>query len=238
MAAATVHVLLGDPQGASVINSAHTALISPVHKHFQDRWMDIITTSSLARRTAKLHLWMEEDPFNPFGSQAVQILAATYSARNNYLNTARFGMLSLLVIPDDAMTLNGVAMAMAEGNFQLERGLVLSERAISILSSPDKLKKPAQLTQQQWSREINSARGAAVETKAWLLAKLKRYALAKQSFELSASMHPTDELYMHFGQMLAEQKKYAEARTIFNKGIRLNGPMKQEIKKLLQNLGK
>lgn len=238
LAASTVHLLLGDPQGASVINGAQSNLIAPVQQIFQDKWRDIVTTPSLARRTARFQSWLEEDPFNPLGSQVVQILAATFSARKDYLNTARFGILSLRVIPEDAMTLNGVALAMAEGEFQLERGLMLSERAVSILNSPDGLRKPAHLDQQQWNRELINARAAAIETKAWLLSKLKRYSLAKQNFDLSASMHPTDELYLHYGKMLIDQKNTVEARRILNKGLQLNGPRSQEIKMVLRNLGK
>jgi tetratricopeptide (TPR) repeat protein len=238
IAASTIHMMLGDPQGAGVINSAQAKEIGPVQQIFLSRWQDIVTTRSLVRRTEKFQGWMEEDPFNPMGSQIVQLLAATYSARQDFTNTARFGLLSLRVIPDDAMTLNGVALAMASGGFQLERGLMFSERAISILNSPAKLKRPPNMSQQQWNKELLNARAAAIETKAWLLAKLKRYPQAKQSFDLSESMHPTDELYLHYGTMLKEQGKLTEARRILNKGLKMNGPHREEIKIIIQNLGK
>jgi tetratricopeptide (TPR) repeat protein len=190
------------------------------------------------RRAGKLHDWLFEDPLCDFGPQCLQILAATYSAFKDYRSTALYGLVSIRATPEDAMTLNGVAFAMAEGNFQLERGLLLANRAVSILRNPIRLNKPPRLSESRWQRELKHALAASLDTKGCLLTRLKRWDEARAAFEEALKLEKSDEIYYHFGLMLKEKGDLNEAVRMLREGLKFTGPKRTEIQMALEELEK
>jgi tetratricopeptide (TPR) repeat protein len=238
LAAMRVHSQLGDSDGAQAIAEKYKTMVEPIASLEAGKWSEIISGGSAGARLEKIFRFITLDPFSDFMPQCFQILAPTYSALGDHRSTAVFGLLSLRITPDDAMTLNGVAFAMAEGEFDMERGLQLADRAVEILFQPGRLKKPPQFSQSQWQRELNHARAAGLDTKGWLLCKLGRWREAEDAFNMAIALESSDEYYLHLGITFMRQGKKEEARRAFNSGLRLGGNQRRRIETELTRLDK
>ena len=238
LAAARVRHVLGDDAGSASIATRYSSAIGAVQAAESARWADIVSTSDPKERSAKINAWMAEDPLSDFMPQCLQILAATHSAIGDYRSTAMAGMISLQVMPDDAMTLNGVAMAMAEGGFQLERADVLARRAVEILRQPGDLRKPPQLSERRWREELQHALAAALDTRGWVLTKLERWEDARSVFEEAIAIERNDEFYLHYGLMLEASGDVNAAREMLRKGARLGGAFRLRLESELARLGR
>ena len=238
LAAARVRHALGDEAGSASLASRHSSAIGVVHAAESARWAEIVSTRAPKERLAKIHAWMSEDPLSDYMPQCLQILAATHSALGDHRSTAMAGLLSLQVMPDDAMTLNGVALAMAEGGFQLERALALAGRAVEVLRQPGDLRKPPQLSERRWREELQHALAAALDTKGWVLTKLERWEEARVAFEEAIALERNDEFYLHYGLMLEASGDVAAAKDMLRKGARLGGAFRLRIENELARLGR
>ncbi|HUX05817.1 MAG TPA: tetratricopeptide repeat protein [Acidobacteriota bacterium] len=238
LAAARVHHQLGDAAGSAALAQRYKDRLLEVEHIETERWAGIVGMRNPRERIAALHRWLEEDPFNDYMPSILQILAASYSESEDYRSTALFGLLSLRVTPDDAMTLNGVAFAMAEGGFERERGLELASQAISILQNPERLNKPPQLSERRWREELEHALAACLDTKGWLLTGLGRYEEARSAFQAALEIEREDIFYLHLGLMLIERGDREGAVNMLRKGARLGGPNRLRIESELDRLGK
>ena len=236
MAAIRLHSQMGDKEGALAVARLYKDEIEPITTAETKLWTEIVSTSNPKTRLRKLHEWLDRDPFSDYLPHCLQLLAATYSAVEDFRSTALFGLLSLELTPDDAMTLNGVAFAMAEGGFELEKGLELVEDALEILMNPDSLRKPPQLSDTQWKRELNHATAACLDTKGWLLFKLGILDEAHRALEMAIQLEGVDEFYLHLGLTLKKQGKPDEARRALRTGLKLSGFHRAEIEAALDEL--
>ena len=236
IAAAAIHAMLGDTAGAQAVERTHKEIIDTARSAEEERWTAVGAATSPARRIELIHDWLAEDPFSSFVPSLVQILAPSYLAAEGYRSTAVFGLMSLRLMPEDAMTLNGVAFAMAEGGFQFERGLVLANRAVSILDTPGALRRPEGMSDQRWRAVLNEARAATLDTRGWLQTKLGRFDAAQKSFDEALNLAEKDEFYLHYGLMLKAKGGTALARDKLRRGLRLNGPHRAEIRRVLDEL--
>ena len=238
VAAMHVHHQMGRIQEARVISERYKELVEPLIREESQRWAEIISARDARDRLEKIHRWIAEDPLSDYVPQCIQILAATYSALEDYRSTALFGLLSLALTPGDAMTLNGVAFAMAEGEFQLERGLTLANQAIDILANSDRLSKPEQISKVRWRDELRYARAACLDTKGWLLTKLGRWQEAADSFDAAIELERVDEFFLHKGLMFLGQGREAEARKALREGLKISGRHRRDIEAALDKLQK
>ncbi len=238
LAAARIHHQLGDATGSAAMAQRYKDRVLEVQRAESQRWAQIVGIRDPRERIGALHRWLEEDPFSDFASSILQILAASYSEIEDYRSTAVFGLLSLRVTPDDAMTLNGVAFAMAEGGFELERGLLLASQAITVLQNPERLSKPPQLSDRRWREELEHALAACLDTKGWLLTKLGRWEEAHSAFNAALEIERQDIYYLHLGLMLIERGDSEGAVSVLRKGARLGGPNRLRIESELDRLGK
>lgn len=236
LAAIRLHKRLEDPDGALAIAKRYKSDMEPVVSLEANKWAEIISTNDPKIRLGKIHSWLALDPFTDYLPNCLQILAATYSALGDYRSTALFGLLSLKVMPDDAMTLNGVAYAMAEGEFELDHGLTLVGKAMDILAKPELLKKPPQLNDIQWQRELIHARAACLDTKGWLLSKMGRWAEAREALNDAIRLERSDEFYLHLGLTYMKEGKNNEARKALRAGQKLGGPHRRRIESVLIEL--
>jgi tetratricopeptide (TPR) repeat protein len=238
LAATRVHLMLGDAEGARALETRHKVRIAPIVLAEQKRWQEIVGAGAPEVQKTRLHAWLSDDPLSAWTPQCLQILAAAYAGLGDHENTAIFGLASLRMTPEDAMTLNGVAYAMAEGGFMLERGLLLADRAIAILRAPNRLQKPPQLSEARWKQELNGALAASLDTRGWLLTGLQRWREAESAFQEALTLGERDEFLYHYGVMLKGQGRTAEARKILERGHRLGGPMRARISAALDELGR
>jgi tetratricopeptide (TPR) repeat protein len=236
MSAAAIHQMLGDTAGASALETIYKEQIQRTRSGEAARWTDITGTRSIESKIQKLHTWLAEDPITSYASMAFQLLAPSYLMTGNYRSTALYGLLSLRVTPSDAMTLNGVALAMAEGQFQLERGLRLADQAYSVLSSSGKLRKPEGMSDTQWKVILEDAQASTLDTKAWLLTRLKRWDEAEKAYNDALRIVEKDEFYLHYGIMLLEQGNKERALEKLKRGLRISGPKRHEIRELITTL--
>jgi tetratricopeptide (TPR) repeat protein len=238
LAAARVCHQLGYPTDSAAVAGKYKEQVLAQQHAEAARWSGIVGLRDARERARLIHQWLEEDPFSDYVPSMLQILAATYSEMKDYRSTAVYGLLSLRISPDDAMTLNGVAFAMAEGDFELERGLMLVTQAITILQNPDRLNKPPQLSENRWREELNHALAASFDTNGWLLTKLQRWDEARQAFNAAIALERQDVYYLHLGLMSIEQGDKAAAVEAFRKGARLGGPNRLRIESELSRLNK
>jgi len=236
LAAARVRQKLGDQAGAADFAVRHKKLISEAQQAEIGRWSDVVSTSDARTRAKKILAWLNEDPLSDFSPRCLQILAATYAELGDHRATALYGLLSLRIMPNDAMTLNGVAFAMAEGGFELDRALLLSDRAVGILRKPEMLTRPTQLSERRWREELRHALAASLDTKGWVLTRLGRWQDARSAFEEAIGLERNDEYYLHFGLMLARSGKTEEAKRTLRKGARLGGRFRMQIESELARL--
>jgi len=236
LAAIRMHRTLGDAEGAQALARRYSGFVEPILQLEGGRWAAIIGTTSPLERIELVHRWLDVDPFSDYVPQCLQILAATYSEVGDHRSTALFGLMSLRVSPDDAMTLNGVALAMAEGEFELERGLVLAGRASDLLQDAGRFSRPPELSESRWRREMVHARAACLDTRGWLLTKLRRWEEARDAFEAAIRLERSDEFYLHLGLMLIARGSPEEARTALRQGRRLGGSHRREIEEALSGL--
>lgn len=237
IAAAAIHTMLGDTSGAQIIERTHKDILDQARAAQTQRWREIGRATSPQRRIEMIHQWLAEDPFSTFVPSLVQVLAPSYLAAEDYRSTALFGLMSLRLMPEDAMTLNGVAFAMAEGGFQYQRGLILANRATAILETPGALRQPEGMSDQRWRAVMNEARAATLDTRGWLQTKLGRYDDAQKSFDEALNLDEKDEFYLHYGLMLkAKGGGTALAMDKLRRGLRLNGPHRAEIRRALDEL--
>jgi tetratricopeptide (TPR) repeat protein len=238
LAAARVYHQLGMPAESATIAARFKEQVLAQQQAEAGRWASIIGTRAARSRAEAIQQWLEEDPFSDYVPSLLQILAATFSEAGDYRATAVFGLLSLRLMPDDAMTLNGVAFAMAEGGFELDRGLTLAAQAITILQNPDRLNKPPQLSESRWREELNHALAASLDTKGWLLTKLRRWDEALQAFGAAIELERQDIYYLHMGLMLIERGDRDGAANALRKGAALGGPNRLKIESEISKLGK
>ena len=236
LAALRVHRALGDPEGAQALARRYSGFVEPILQLEAGRWAAIVGTASPFERIELVHRWLDVDPFSDYLPRCLQILAATYSEVGDYRATALFGLVSLRLSPDDAMTLNGVAFAMAEGEFELERGLVLAGRAIDLMRDAGRFSRPPELSESRWRREMVHARAACRDTRGWLLTKLRRWREAREAFGAAIRLEMSDEFYLHLGLMLIARGSPEEARTALRQGRRLGGSHRREIEEALASL--
>jgi tetratricopeptide (TPR) repeat protein len=236
LAAARVHLRLGDREAANRTRERFKGIIDPVIQAETRRWAEVIAARDPRSRADKIHRWMAEDPLSDFFPRCLQILAATYSELGDYRATAAFGLLSLKLVPHDAMTLNGVAFAMAEGEFELDRALLLAEQAIAILAHPERLNKPPQLSESRWREELRHAKAASLDTKGWVLTKLGHWQEARSAFDDAIDLERADVYYLHKGIMQARSGNVDAARKTLRAGARLGGPNRRSIETELARL--
>lgn len=238
LAASRVHLMLGDNEGARALETRHKERLQPIVQAEDQRWQQIVSTGAPAAQIRLIHAWLTDDPLSAWASQLLQILAAAYAGVGDHEATAIFGLASLRMTPEDAMTLNGVAYAMAEGGFMLERGLLLADRAIAILRNPVRLQRPPQLSETRWKQELSGALAASLDTRGWLLTRLQRWKEAETAFTEAIGIRERDEFYYHYGLMLKAAGRPAEARKTLEKGHRLAGPNRGRISIALDELGR
>jgi tetratricopeptide (TPR) repeat protein len=233
---AAIHIMVGDYLGAQDINEKYKDLISPILNSQALNWQEVSQTNNMQRRINIIHQWLATDPLSSYVTSCFQLLAPAYMQTGQYRSTALFGYLSLKFMPEDAMTLNGVAYAMAEGEFMLEQGLGLADKAIALLSGS--MQKPTNRSDAQWDATLREARAATMDTKGWLLTKMERWAEAKKAFQTCLLTYEKDEFYIHYAEMLNRSGSIMEAQIVLQKGIKLNGPRRFELEEMLRNLNR
>lgn len=199
-------------------------------------WQQAIQTQQPSARAKLLLDWLEKHPMTPIRTRALQLLAGTYAEMYDHQRTIHYGRMTLQLMPTDAMTLNGVAYASAQAGLDMEEGLLLSDRALTILSASDQLQKPSGMTSAQWRREILNAQAATMDTHALLLTRLGRYSEAQRYFVSALAKAQRDEIYLHYGLMLKESGKTDEATSILEAGLALAGPHAGEIESALASI--
>jgi hypothetical protein len=196
-------------------------------------------TSDLTARTALLERYARAFPDSPYTLGVREQTAIAYQQAQNTAKMTDTAQEILAKDPDNISMLLLLADNWSENGQQLDKAAADAKKALELLAQA---KKPDNLTDDQWQKQISIQKGLAYSVLGQVYVNNNQNAQAIDSFKQASPLLKADafsygrNLY-RLGFTLAKMKRIPEARTVLTEAVSINSPYKAKAQETLNKIG-
>jgi tetratricopeptide (TPR) repeat protein len=196
-------------------------------------------TADLATRTKLLERYAKAFPDSPYTLGVREQTAIAYQQAQNTPKMIETAQDILAKDPENISMLILLADNWSESGQQLDKAEADAKKALALLA---KAKKPDNLTDDQWQKQISIQRGLAESVLGQVYVNNNQNAQAVEAFKLASPLLKSDafsygrNLY-RLGFTLAKMQKNAEARIVLTEAVSVNSPYKAKAQETLNKIG-
>jgi tetratricopeptide (TPR) repeat protein len=196
-------------------------------------------TSDLAARTKLLERYAKAFPDSPYTLSVREQTAIAYQQAQSTPKMIETAQDILAKDPDNISMLLLLADNWSENGQQLDKAAADAKKALDLLGQA---KKPDNVTDDQWQKQISIQKGLAESVLGQVYVNNNQNAQAVDAFKLASPLLKSDpfsyarNLY-RLGFTLAKMQKNAEARTVLTEAVSINSPYKAKAQETLNKIG-
>jgi len=196
-------------------------------------------TSDLGARTALLERYAKAFPDSPYTLGVREQTAIAYQQAQNTTKMTETAQGILEKDPNNISMLLLLADNWSENGQQLDKAGADAKKALELLAEA---KKPENLTDDQWQKQVSIQKGLAYSVLGQVYVNNNQNAQAVEAFKQASPLLKSDSfsygrnLY-RLGFTLAKMKRIPEARTALTEAISVNSPYKAKAQETLNKIG-
>jgi hypothetical protein len=196
-------------------------------------------TSDLAARTALLERYAKAFPDSPYTLGVREQTAIAYQQAQNTAKMTDTAQEILSKDPNNISMLLLLADNWSENGQQLDKAAADAKKALELLAQA---KKPENLTDDQWQKQVSIQKGLAYSVLGQVFVNNNQNAQAVDAFKQASPLLKSDSfsygrnLY-RLGFTLAKMKRIPEARTVLTEAVSVNSPYKAKAQETLNKIG-
>ena len=196
-------------------------------------------TSDLAARTVLLERYAKAFPDSQYTMAVREQTAIAYQQAQNTPKMIETAQAILAKDPDNISMLLLLADNWSENGQQLDKAAVDAKKALDLLGQA---KKPENLTDDQWQRQLSIQKGLAYSVLGQVYVNNNQNPQAVDAFKQASPLLKSDSfsygrnLY-RLGFTLAKMQRTAEARTVLTEAVSVNSPYKAKAQETLNKIG-
>lgn len=196
-------------------------------------------TSDLAARTVLLERYAKAFPDSQYTMAVREQTAIAYQQAQNTPKMIETAQAILAKDPDNISMLLLLADNWSENGQQLDKAAVDAKKALDLLGQA---KKPENLTDDQWQRQLSIQKGLAYSVLGQVYVNNNQNPQAVDAFKQASPLLKSDNfsygrnLY-RLGFTLAKMQRTAEARTVLTEAVSVNSPYKAKAQETLNKIG-
>jgi hypothetical protein len=196
-------------------------------------------TSDLAARTQLLERYAKAFPDSPYTLAVREQTAIAYQQAQNTPKMIDTAQSILAKDSDNVSMLILLADNWSENGQQLDKAAADAKKALDLLGQA---KKPENVTDEQWQRQVSIQKGLAYSALGQVYVNNNQNAQAVDAFKQASPLLKSDNfsygrnLY-RLGFTLAKMQKNAEARVVLTEAISVNSPYKAKAQETLNKIG-
>jgi tetratricopeptide (TPR) repeat protein len=196
-------------------------------------------TSDLAARTQLLERYAKAFPDSPYTMSVREQTAIAYQQAQNTPRMIDTAQGILAKDPDDISMLLLLADNWSENGQQLDKAAAHAKKALDLLG---KAKRPDNLADDQWQRQISIQKGLAYSVLGQVYVNNNQNPQAVDAFKQASPLLKSDpfsygrNLY-RLGFTLAKMQRTAEARVVLTEAVSVNSPYKAKAQETLNKIG-
>jgi len=196
-------------------------------------------TSDLAARTALLERYAKAFPDSPYTLGVREQTAIAYQQAQNTAKMTDTAQEILSKDPNNISMLLLLADNWSENGQQLDKAAADAKKALELLAQA---KKPENLTDDQWQKQVSIQKGLAYSVLGQVYVNNNQNAQAVDAFRQASPLLKSDSfsygrnLY-RLGFTLAKMKRIPEARTVLTEAVSVNSPYKAKAQETLNKIG-
>jgi hypothetical protein len=196
-------------------------------------------TSDLAARTTLLEGYAKAFPDSPYTLGVREQTAIAYQQAQNTPKMIETAQDILTKDPNNISMLILLADNWSENGQHLDQAATDAKKALDLL---EQAKKPDNLTDDQWQKQISIQKGLAYSVLGQVYVNNDDNAKAIESFKQASPLLKSDafsygrNLY-RWGFTLAKMKRIPEARKVLTEAVSINSPYKAKAQETLNKIG-
>ncbi len=199
-------LIAADPNGEVAENAERTAI-------YQER--------DPARRASRIESFLRQFPQQGEDLDRFNAMIVTGYAQANNIGKA-MSVLSTLESPDGNLY-NSLAWPLIEKGEHLDTAVVLAEKGVALLRSPDPSRRPSSMSEKAWLESQKRSLGMMLDTYAFGLFKLGRYEAAVTAFEEAYALSGGSEAEINerYVEAMVKAGDLAQARSVARDAVRV-----------------
>jgi len=195
-------------------------------------------TRDPAAKAALFERFLAAFPDSPYGANAQTMVVAAYQQAQNYPKMLEFGRGVLARDANNIGMLLLLADYFSERGEQLDKAEEYSKKALELLASAQ---KPAEVTDEQWQKQLSLQRGLAWTALGQVYIARKRVAQALEALRTAAPLLKSDPVtyarnQYRMGFALLNLNRISEARAALAEAAAINSPYRNLAQEKLSSL--
>ena len=196
-------------------------------------------TKDAKARAALFERYAAVFPDSPYTLMAREQIAFTYQQAQIPAKMVEAAQNVLAADPGDISMLIMLADYWSDNNQQLDKAAATAQKVLDLLAQA---KKPDNMTDEQWQRQISIEKGLAYSSLGWINVNKTQYPQAVDALKQASPLLKSDNfsyarnLY-RLGFTLAKMQRIPEARVVLTEAVSLNTPYKARAQETLDKIG-
>lgn len=196
-------------------------------------------TTDLPARIKLLERYAKAFPDSPYTLSVSEQTAIAYQQAQNTPKMVETAQDILAKDPENVSMLILLADNWSESGQNLDKASADAKKALELLG---RVKKPDNVTDEQWQKQVSIQKGLAYSALGQVYVNNNQNAQAVDAFKQASPLLKSDafsygrNLY-RLGFTLAKMQKTAEARTVLTEAVSVNSPYKAKAQETLNKIG-